>query len=312
MPAGDTSTHIAAVRSTLAEYSGTPITVRQLYYRLVAGGVIENSINSYKRLVSWLSGWRKNGEIPFGAFVDRTRELSDFDMGWHRHDPRAWLLNSLKQMRESYYDYDLNLWFGQHWHVVVAVEKQALEGVFEPICRELGVNLVVCRGYPSLSLLRDVGKDLNTRWKGQPADRQNVILYFGDFDPSGLNIPEAIMTSLHDVFQVKTEYEHIALEKEQIDQMNLIPAPVKLTDSRASRFMVENGEEVYELDAVEPRQLQEMIRKAVLDYYDNGAAEKRKEAIEEGREKIAELEEDHDLESIKDKLKEAIEALEAN
>ena len=39
-----------SVRNVLDQYSGTPVTIRQLYYRLVAGGVIPNNINSYKRL----------------------------------------------------------------------------------------------------------------------------------------------------------------------------------------------------------------------------------------------------------------------
>ena len=277
---------LAQVKEVLASYSGVPITLRQLYYRLVAKGYIVNTLNSYSRLIGLTSKWRKAKRLPMDAFVDRTRAMIENDLGWYQYNPKLWLQENLKRMLKANYEFDLNLWYGQPKRVVVAVEKQALQGVFEPVMSSLGMNLIIGRGYPSLSFLREVSIYLDTLYEGQSNNLENVLLYFGDWDPSGLDIPEAIKTNLNEVFNVDFTYEHIALEEEQIESMNLIPAPAKKADPRAGNFIRENGENVYELDAVEPKTLNDIIRQSVLKHYDFSIAEKRKKDIASGKEWI--------------------------
>ncbi len=292
---------LAGVEGVLAQYTGIPVTVRQLYYRLVAARLIPNTHRSYKNLVSALSDWRRARKIPCRAFEDRTRNLNRLDLGWRADDPEGWLLAWVKKAVGESRNYRLARWYGQTRRVIVAVEKQALEGPFNEVCEELAVDLAVCRGYPSLSFLNEVASAL----RGGDPDRdgrENVVLYFGDFDPSGLNIPETVERDLSGFFGQSLDFVRVALTRDQIDERGLPPAPVKLTDSRAAGFISEHGEEVYELDAIEPRELQDMIRAVVGEYWDEGAAGEREELVDSGRTKIAKILEEAGVMALLDKL----------
>jgi hypothetical protein len=278
---------LGPVQRLLKQYAGTPVTVRQLYYRLVAGGVIPNTVRSYKNLVAALSTWRREKRIPFRAFEDRTRGLDRKDVGWRADDPVEWLRASLKEALETAAGYHVARWYGQKKRVLVAVEKQALEGTFAEVCTELQVDLAVCRGYPSLSFLKEIADALSPR-DPEADGRQNVVLYFGDLDPSGVNIPETIERDLGpELFDRDFELERVALTREQVEDLGLIPAPVKITDSRAGRFVHENGENVYELDAIEPGQLQQLIRDSVECYWDPAVDVRRQDLIAKGRDLIS-------------------------
>lgn len=284
----DRTTLLAATRRVLTQYEGTAVTVRQLYYRLVAGGIIPNVLRSYKNLVAALSDWRRHRLIPFNAFEDRTRSMNRLDVGERFDDPAGWARYFLEEGVRKAKNYQLARWFGQDERAVVAVEKQALEGPFTQVCQELGVDLVVARGYPSLSYLAEIADALHRDDKATD-DRANVILYFGDHDPSGQNIPEVIERDLRGLFGARFTLERVALNPDQVDEMDLIPAPVKLTDSRATGFIAEHGEDVYELDAIEPNALQDMIRDAVNEHFDEDAFDERNGLVERGKRKIARL-----------------------
>lgn len=303
---------LAAVEQILETYGSTQVTVRQLYYRLVAAGKIPNSIRSYKNLGAALTDWRRARKIPIAAFEDRTRGMKRHDSGWRDDAPLTWASRHLEVFKKRALEYELARWYGQSERVVVVVEKQALEGPFEEICEELAVDLAVCRGYPSLSFLNEVAAAIG---KSDPAHdaRDLTLLYFGDYDPSGLNIPETVERDLGPgLFRRQFHFERVALTEEQIRELELIPAPVKLTDSRAAGFVAEHGEEVYELDAIEPRRLTEIVREAVNEHYGDDVAERREERVTTGRERIARAFADTGLDAALAKLNEEISKEEAN
>ena len=278
---------LGGVKQLLAQYAGTPVTVRQLYYRLVAGGIIPNTVRSYKNVVAALSQWRREREIPFTAFEDRTRGLDRKDAGWRKDAPEEWLRAWLKRAVDEAEGYHLARWHGQSKRVLVAVEKQALEGPFAEVCDELEVDLAVCRGYPSLSFLKEIADALSPR-DPESDGRENVLLYFGDLDPSGVNIPETVERDLGaGLFRRSFSLERVALTREQVEDLGLIPAPIKLTDSRAGRFLEENGQDVYELDAIEPAQLQQLIRDSVNRHWSADAEAAREELVAKGRDLIS-------------------------
>lgn len=274
---------LVAVRALLDSYDGK-FTVRQLYYRLVAAGIIPNNTRSYKNVVAALGKWRRDGSISVAAFEDRTRGMNRLDVGWREDDPEGWLRAALREGLDTARKYTLARWQGQKFRVVVAVEKQALEGPFTEVCEELEVDLAVCRGYPSISFLYEIARALK-----DSVDRRNIILYFGDFDPSGLNIPEVIERDLGIMFGQEFALECIALTREQADEMGLIPAPVKRGDARSAAFADEHGEEVYELDAIEPEALKALIRENVERYFDDDAWSDRDGMVQSGREHIERL-----------------------
>lgn len=271
----------SSVQSVLAAYNGTAVTVRQLYYRLVAGGIIPNNIRAYKNLGAALTTWRRSGELPISSFSDRTRGMLNSDYGWMEDDPSSWMKSALSEGISLSLDYRLAKWYGQFYKVIVMVEKQALEGPFQEVCEKLDVDLAVCRGYPSLSFLREVSERASDN-----DERENVILYFGDLDPSGLNIPQTVERDLSELFDLDFQFHRIALTHSQVKEMDLIPAPVKTTDSRSTHFIQENGELVYELDAIEPTRLKEIVESSVMKFFDEDIEEEKIEKEREGRQAI--------------------------
>ena len=235
-----TAALLETCKSVLSEYSGQ-ITVRQLYYRLVAAQAIPNVFREYKNLCASLTHWRKQGLLDAAAFCDLTREpvvpstwsdLSDFletVEGAYRRDP----------------------WQQQERRPEVWLEKEALATVFEPVCRQYGVVLQICRGYPSVSCLVEAAK------------RTQHILYFGDFDPSGQDIPRCVVEELRDTWEAEVDLDQIALTQEQIAEYSLPAAPAKSTDSRTPRFVAAYGDDTVELDALPPDVLQELLRQAI-------------------------------------------------
>ena len=242
---------IGQVQEILNEYQAR-LTVRQIYYRLVAKQIIPNDLQSYKRLDSILSNARKSGDIPFEAIIDRTR-IPIKNSSWPN------LGNFLTTVRQAYRK---SKWDNQEKWVEVWLEKDALSGVFEPITNEYDVYLVVGRGYQSLSALYDASSRFGR--SGKPV----YILYFGDFDPTGEDIPRSIESNLINYFGISPNIEKVALTLEDIKAYSLPPAPTKASDPRSNRFVQEYGDLAVELDALPPDVLEEKIRTSIEKHLD--------------------------------------------
>lgn len=255
---------LAQVRDVLDSYDGD-MTLRQVYYQLVARYEYPNREQSYKRLSQVLTKARVAGLIDGDRIVDRTRRVA-------RPYGFADLPTFLSAMRRSYRRPRAQ---GQPEYVEVWVEKDALAGVFEPITYEYGVRLAVCRGYPSYSAIRDAAQRFTAAAHRQPPKdgwmslyEECRLLYFGDFDPSGQDIPRCIRDNLAEWFGCRPEVELIALTPEQIEEHELPPAPAKRSDARTEKFVARYGEDTVELDALRPDVLREMIRVAIERYWD--------------------------------------------
>ncbi len=255
----DTQTIFDEAKAVLAQYDSA-ITVRQLYYRLVARHVIENSVKSYSRLVGFLTRWRKEGLIDPRVFVDLTRQPES---------RRAW--NNLAIFMEAVkYSYRRDLWQGQGACPEVWLEKQALATVFIPLCQRLQVTLQVCRGYPSISTLIEA------------ADRRTThIIYFGDWDSSGVDIDRSIRDELQGTWGHELSIVRRALLPEQIEEHELPPAPAKDSDSRTASFREAHGDDTVELDALPPEVLERYIEDSVLEFVDDQDEWERQEGIQQ-------------------------------
>jgi len=174
--------------------------------------------------------------------------------------------NSLQKGKEqiglwarSYY---LNRWENQPNYPEVFIEKKALQGIFGSVCREFDVGLGACKGYPSLTFLNDTSKRLiDVIERGKTP----ILLYFGDYDPSGEDIPRSIGENLEKLGVYDLEVRRISLLEQQVIDWKLPPAPAKKGDSRTANW---DGLGQVELDAVEPNVLRKMCREAILDIFD--------------------------------------------
>jgi len=292
------------IQKVIAEYT-QKVTIRQIYYRLVADYGYENSLNSYKRIGKVLADARLNGIISFDAIEDRTRPIGMFDW-WEYQTVGQFMDAQYKKMEELDKYYGIPKWYNQPKKVVVMVEKQALQGVFENICSPWQVDLMVCKGYPSLTQQYELAErmrdklqtfaDLDSEY-GETIEQELHIIYFGDFDPSGENIPEKMEERLVQDFDLYFEsFTKEALTMAQVDAWGLPPAPAKETDSRTQGFIRKYGVGMQvELDAIKPNQLSKMINDAIARHYDAVIGMKRDELTLDRRRKIREIVEKMDI-----------------
>jgi hypothetical protein len=245
---------IEAAAAVLAEHR--PMTLRQVYYQLVSRHAIQNNRNEYQRLSNALVKARQEGIIPWDWIEDRTRKP---------RQPAMWadLRDFLETVRQAYRK---DIWTSQNRYVEVWLEKEALAGIFEPITGEYGVTLVVGRGYNSWTALYEAAERIRAM------DRPTVLLYFGDFDPSGEDICRALREGLA-FFGVFPEVAKAALTKEDVLTYNLPPDFAKTTDSRRKAFVERYGDMAVELDALPLPVLRKKIREAVEANLDMTALE---------------------------------------
>lgn len=255
-----------------------PMTLRQLYYRFVANDLIKNKESQYNYLGEAIKEARIEGAIPWEWIEDRTRGT---DAGDHADiEPKNLFYERLKKLKSTPDDYSRPRWEGQERYVEVWVEKEALAGVFASVASELKVVSFPNRGYTSVTMLKEAAERLDD------AESDPIILYFGDFDPSGQDIERNIREKLNETFGVDVEVERVALTREQIDKHQLPPQFAKKSDSRYEDFVREHGDMAVELDALDPSLLRDLIRESVEELFDEeqwAMSVRPKELIEKER-----------------------------
>lgn len=277
-----------------SEYDGN-LTVRQLYYQLVARGFIPNSQESYKRLVGILTDARLSGAFPFEWLLDRTREARTGRFTGDQTTVESALNSAARELRqapESWLWRDR--WLGQRTYVSVWVEKEALAGVFEGPCEELGVGWFVLRGYSSLSALSQWVDNASAAYEGGLGTIEEcVVLYFGDHDPDGWEIPRSAernveaIAEVRDIYLPTVTFKRVALVRDQIDRYNPPPFPAKETSSRYTAYVREHGiDDAWELDALRPEVLDRLIRDSIADYFDEEIYERNETIVDGARRRM--------------------------
>lgn len=247
---------INLVNEVIDDYKaqGYELTLRQVYYQLVARGYIPNNERSYKNIGNLINDGRLAGLIDWYAITDRTRNLR----GNSHWDTPADVIASAK------YSYLLDKWEGQPNYVEVWVEKDALVDVVGQACRPLDVPYFSCRGYTSQSEMWSAAR----RFLRQDDREQRIIIHLGDHDPSGIDMTRDIQDRL-EMFGADVFVKRVALTMNQINQYNPPPNPAKITDSRCGRYIAQYGHESWELDALEPKVITTLINQEVTMYRDD-------------------------------------------
>jgi len=230
-------------------HEDAPMTCRQVFYRMVSEGLIDKTENEYTNTCCrLLVKMRRNGELPYAWIADNTRWMMK---------PASY--SNLENMLVHTADcYRKSLWNDLNVNVEIWLEKDALSGVLYQETEAWDVPLMVTRGYPSLSFLYEAGEHLEN--SGKPAH----IYYFGDYDPSGVDIPRVVEKRLIE-FAPNTDinFEILAVKGEdQIKELNLITRPTKTADTRAKYFI---GESV-EVDAIPSKILREMAKTVISNH----------------------------------------------
>lgn len=252
------------------------LTLRALHYRLVGLGMI-NSMQHYKRVIGAMIAARWEGTVDFSAFSDHDREVLG-ETEFEQTDIDSEVESSKSTIKYIMGRYYKNKWENQPFYPEVWIEKKALQGVFERPTKDFNVALAPCKGYPSLTFLYDA------KLRFEEAINQGkmpIILYFGDYDASGEDIPRSIKENFNK-FGVDVEVKRIALTEQQVIEWKLPPAPTKKTDTRAASW---SGLGQVELDAVDIKILRSMCKEAIeaifdRDLYNNLLEEQKQEKAE--------------------------------
>lgn len=257
------------INTILEEYrnDGYVLTLRQLYYQLVSKDIIPNNDREYAKLSNILKKGRMAGIVDWSAIEDRVRV------------PKLpyWVRDVQHAIQDTIEQYRVNRMLGQQRNIEIWVEKDALSNVLFRVTSKYHIRLMVNRGYSSISAMYDAHRRLRSG---------DIILYFGDHDPSGKDMIRDIRERMKE-FGREVDVRPVALTMEQIRRFNPPPNPAKITDPRAKWYIREYGRTSWELDALPPRELIRLAEEAVeelidLDQY-NRCLDREQRDIEELR-----------------------------
>jgi hypothetical protein len=247
---------IVAHAADIVTLYDSKVTLRQLFYRLVADGTLKNTWSEYSALSAQTAKARRADAFP--ALLDRSRLV-------HRVQTYNGPNEALEDLRSSY---RRDRTEGQDYAVYIAAEKSGLVEQLTDWFWDRGLPVLALSGFGSQTYLDDIEEDV------QYDGRKAVLLYGGDYDASGLDIERDLRkrTPACDWFHI----ERVALTLEQIDEYDLPIKPGKDKDPRAAGFVRKHGSNFQvELDALPPPTLRELYETALEPWF----ADNKMEAV---------------------------------
>jgi hypothetical protein len=241
-----------------------PLTDRQIHYYLLNDPPLihaskphsryVNTKQSYKGLCDLLTRARLEGDIPFHCIHDPTRPVSAWNL------PQSIAPFVRKQIDEFLKGYYRDLMQSQPNHVEIIGEKNTIQGVIRPIAMNYTIPCTIGRGYSSLPPRYDMAERFRKSGKDQL-----ILLVLSDFDPEGEDIAQSFARSMRDDFKIDAVFPvKVALTREQVNEMNLPPLmKAKEGSSRCKKFVEAHGDDVYELEAIPPASLQNILEEAI-------------------------------------------------
>jgi hypothetical protein len=250
-----------------------PMTLRQLYYRLVSAGLLKNRQAEYKRLGALMTRLREARIVPRTWIVDHVRTGLK---------PSSW--SGLADFADSVRDcYRKDFWAHLPDHLDFFVEKDAVAGTVQPVTAKYDIGLQVCRGYASVSFAGEIAD----QWS--EIEKPIYAFYLGDFDASGFDIERDLRAKLErysnrvvlssetptperadELFAAGAAgkklvyWRRLGVADGDFEGFGLIELPVKKTDNRAAAFLNARGNRCAEIDALPPSELRRRVEDAIL------------------------------------------------
>lgn len=269
------ASHVIEITDELREWY--PLTLRQIYYRLLSKSYFQRGVwfkndrkegkkvqikNHYNTLSSLIKWMRIDEKMSWYVIEDRSGTITNkqgFDDLTHFLD---------QETRYFLRGYNRCLIQGQENHVEVWVEKDGLLKIFKDITDKYCLRSVICKGYQSVSFIANFYQRAEAAIK---AGQQPVVLYFGDLDPSGVDMFEAAQRCVEKELGLTGVYwKRCALNPDQVSDYNLPtdPTAAKVSDKRYNKYKNRYGDLAVELDAFHPRELSEIAGKEIESYID--------------------------------------------
>ncbi len=280
--------------------------LRTLFYRLFDKHAISNTGSDYDSLGKNSVKARMDGRLPLNCFSDSGRQLiANFKKNYFTPeeliDAR---IKSLKETPENYID-TIPRWHNQPHYVEVWIEKDAQVGTFKDILKGKDVGIMPNRGLTSLTALSDF-RDRVVEQLRKNINIEIHILYYGDFDPSGDQAIDDLISRLGRIPLIDSmnnenpdlqwvsvldciNFEHVAVTKEQVERFKL-PSEIdektrqklegywkpdgtwKKPDPNTARFIAKHGRlysnELDSLPSRAPDEFKKMVIESMDQYYD--------------------------------------------
>jgi hypothetical protein len=259
---------LSQVDDVLDEYAAhLPLTVRQIFYRLVAQVAYEKTERAYGRLKDMLVRARRAELIPFESIRDDGvvttyprfyGGVEDF------HDETARRANAYRR----------DLQAGQHHYIELWCEASGMLQQLQRVADPYSVKPYSCGGFASLTATHSIAARALKR------DVPTVLLHVGDYDPSGESIFESMASDAAAFVEAKRVIEipeiipqRVALTATQVARYELPTAPKKDSDSRSKSW----SGETCQLEALSPSQLAKVVQYAIEDWIDDGVYEEEQD-----------------------------------
>jgi hypothetical protein len=319
--------------------------LRRVHYQLASqdplvekpdGTPYENTERDWEYLGIASKCARYLGLVDPAAFVDRRNPDPKLHAEYNDLTPSycvsgTWLKLNLPDLVVDGYT-ERSSWYGpeselQPYLLEVWVEKTTMNDVLCPLCKQYSVNLVTGAGEMSITAAIDLVE--RVREAGRPCR----IFYVSDFDPAGYGMPVSVARKLEFFIaerglNLDIRLDPIALTRDQVQTYELPRQPIKESERRRGAFEDIHGRGAVELDALEalhPGTLTQVVRSAILEYYDTDVqreAEQQKRKLEQAlsaakAEALSDLEGDiealeAELETLQQAVRERLDAVEVN
>lgn len=251
-----------------------PLTLRQIFYLVIGRGFPSDK---YTELGCLINQMKLDDIIPWDALEDRSSYVSIPTRYADKEEYREWVV--------GWFDgnYERDLMQGQKKHIEVWSEKDTMRTIFKKATAPYGIPLVTAGGFTSLQLVYEFANRVSD---AKSQGKRTVMLYCGDFDPSGCAMFDSIQKQ-YDKLETGNHVRFIraALTQEQIARYGLTKheVPIKMSDTRAKGFLEEYGvgTPCVELDAFKPSDLVPFIQGVIESYMNMSKFERQCEIQEE-------------------------------
>ncbi|SFB82568.1 hypothetical protein [Tropicimonas isoalkanivorans] len=258
-PSTSTRALLSQAQEVLDEYRQYwPLTIRQIFYRLVGAHGYDKTEGAYKRLCHHLANARRGRWISFDAIRDDGVTTYSLDHFVDRDD----FLRHVRRLGETYTRDKLA---GQDLHIEVWGEAAGMLPQLYHVAEPYSVPVYSSGGFDSLTAKKRLADRICRM------EKEATILHLGDFDPSGESIFDSVAEDVTAFVMsdrphglVSVAFERVALTAEQVSRYGLPTAPPKTTDSRSKSW--DGG--TCQLEALPPNVIAEILRAAIERHID--------------------------------------------
>jgi hypothetical protein len=258
-PHAKTRALLEQIDAVLAEYAAyLPMSVRQVYYRLVGAFEYEKTERAYERLAECLVRARRARLIPFDHIRDDG--VTIYPVSWYS-DIEGFHTETARRARE----YRRDRQEGQYATIELWTEAAGMAPQLAKVAHRYSIPVYSSGGFSSLTAVRDI-VNRAIRWQGT-----TVVLHVGDYDPSGVAIFDAIAADAAAFVEADRHIQttaivpqRVALTRAQVVEHDLPTAPAKTSDRRSRSWRGETCQ----LEALAPDVLAQIVEAAIIEHFD--------------------------------------------